>query len=207
MVHTQREDIFFAMRGVAQPFMEGDGGADAHTDTEIQRGTSDAGEQGAAMDVADVINRQLVPFILRPNFGDINFPQVSFGGTDWKKTKTVIEVVKGFQEIGGKPSAEWVHKNANIPPPRDPTDVLQPQPQPGMPGAPGAEPPGGAPGTPPALGGAAPPSPAAQPALPAAQPGFGEAATFGAGSASGVRGSTAVRTCVDQYLARKRKAS
>jgi len=38
MIHTQREVIFFAIRGVAQQFMEGDGGADAHTDTGVQQG-------------------------------------------------------------------------------------------------------------------------------------------------------------------------
>lgn len=133
MVHTMREDIFFAVRGVAQPFMEGNGGTDAHTDTSVQQGTSDAGEKRSADRVAEVINRQLIPWLVAPNFdfrglsGELDMsrmPRLSLGGTDWKQIETVIRIVKGAQEVGIETSAEWVHEVAGIPAPRDEQDKL-----------------------------------------------------------------------------------
>ena len=100
MIHTQREDIFFAIRGVAQPFMEGDGGADAHTTPAFNRGRRTRARRGASLDIADTINRQLVPFILRRTSATFQFPRIRFGGTDWEQTKTVIEVVTTAQEAG-----------------------------------------------------------------------------------------------------------
>lgn len=138
MVHVQREDIFFAVRGVAQPFMEGDGGSDAHTDTAVQQGTSDAGERASALDVAACINEQLVPWLVRPNFGDVDMPRVKLGGTDWAQTKVIVDLVTAATAAGANPSAEWFHNATNIPPARDESDRLKPPgqggPQPGQPG-------------------------------------------------------------------------
>jgi hypothetical protein len=124
MVHTQREDIFFAIRGVAQPFMEGDGGQDAHTDTSVQQSTSDAGEKASALDIESCLNEQLIPWLVRPNFGDIDMPRVKLGGTDWDQTKTIVDLAKSAKEIGAEISAEWFHEATNMPPPRDKEDVL-----------------------------------------------------------------------------------
>ena len=133
MVHTQREDIFFAVRGVAQPFMEGDGGSDAHTDTSVQQGTSDAGEKRAADRIADVINRQLIPWLVGPNFdfrapdGTLDLsrlPRVKLGGTDWKQVQTILGIIEKAQTVGMEPSAEWAHEAATIPAARDAQDKL-----------------------------------------------------------------------------------
>lgn len=144
-LQTQREDIFFAIRGVAQPFMEGDGGSDAHTDTAVQQGTSDAGERFAALEVAGVINTQLIPWLVGPNFTELRddpsrMPRVKLGGTDWGQIKTILDVVKGAQETGVEVSAEWVHSATGIAPPRDEHDKLTPQGQ-GQPGDGGGQPP------------------------------------------------------------------
>lgn len=151
-IHTAREDIFFAVRGVAQPFMEGDGGQNAHTDTSVQQGTSDAGEKAAAIRIAAVINEQVIPWLVRDNFGDIDMPRVRLGGTDWKQTKEIIEIFKTAKEIGAEPSAEQFYQLASIIPARDEADKLKSPEQPGKPGAGG------------------PPQPGQPPAAPAAAP-------------------------------------
>ncbi|AMV24574.1 hypothetical protein VT84_09275 [Gemmata sp. SH-PL17] len=125
-VDTRREDVFFATRGVAQPFVEGDGGQNAHGDTKVQQGTSNAGEKRIAHNIADVINRQLIPWLVGPNFDldESRMPRVRFGGTDWQQISTVIDVVTKAQEAGVEVSAEWVHEATTLPAPRDENDRL-----------------------------------------------------------------------------------
>lgn len=136
-LQTQREDIFFAVRGVAQPFMEGDGGSDAHTDTAVQQGTSDAGERFAALEIASVINTQLIPWLCAPNFSELRddpsrMPRVKLGGTDWSQNKTILEIIKGAKDAGLEPSAEWAYAVLTIPPARDDGDKLKGAAQPGQ---------------------------------------------------------------------------
>lgn len=154
-VHINRENIFFGIRGVAQPFMEGDGGADSHTDTDIQQGTSDAGERAVGHRLAAVINEQVIPWLVFPNFGAIDYPRLKLGGTDWKQIKDIVGIYKDAQAVGAKPSAEQFYAQTSIVPQRDESDALV-APSPGgpggaaggMPGQPG-NPTGGAPQLPP----------------------------------------------------------
>jgi len=126
LIRTQREDIFYAVRHASLPFLEGKGTSGAHGDTEVEQGTSDAGEKRDADRVADVINHQLVPWLVAPNFAldESRYPTVRFGGTNWKQIKEIIGVVRDFQEAGGDPSAEWVHEATSIPAARDDGDRL-----------------------------------------------------------------------------------
>ncbi|HEY1189404.1 MAG TPA: DUF935 family protein, partial [Gemmata sp.] len=145
MVHAQREDIFFAVRGAAQPFMEGDGGASAHTDTSVQQEASNAGEQRLAGALADVINRQLIPWLVGPNFAlpEDRMPRLKLGGTNWGNVKAIVGIIKDAQGVGLEVSAEWAHEATGMPAPRDPQDRLvsaqekQQQQQPGPGGADG----------------------------------------------------------------------
>ncbi len=171
-VHTNREDIFFGIRGVAQPFMEGKGGQDSHTDTDIQQGTSDAGEAASGKRLEACINEQIIPWLVIPNFGEIDMPFLTLGGTDWKQINDIVDLYERAQKIGAKPSAEQFYLQTSIIPQRDEADSLTP-PQacgpPGQPGAPGA---GGMPGQggPPQLGAGKPdagPQPAPSPTPPA----------------------------------------
>lgn len=203
MVQVQREDIFFAIRGVAQPFMEGKGGTDSHTDTSIQQGTSDAGEKASSLDVADCINKQLIPWLVRPNFGDIDMPIVKLGGTDWKVTKDIVGILKDAQSIGVKIPSQWAHEQLNIPV-TDDDKALEP------PGSSDGQP-GGMPGKPPGAGGEAQskqapalPAPEAKPepkALPAAKSEPEQPATFSEHHKPGSVDPAIVARAVDRLLA------
>jgi phage gp29-like protein len=108
-IHTKREDIFFAVRNVAQPFMEGDGGSDSHTDTGVQQGASNAGEKFKAHQICAAIQGQLIPWLMRPNFAldESEYPQVKLGGTDWNQNSKIIATIKEAREAGLDPSKKW----------------------------------------------------------------------------------------------------
>lgn len=124
MIRANREDVFYAIRGAALPFLEGDGKSGSHGDTGVEQQTSDAGEVMAAHRVASVINYQLIPWLVKPNFGDIAMPTLRLGGTSVDAQKKRVELIKGAQEAGLAASAEWAHKFVDIPPPRDENDKL-----------------------------------------------------------------------------------
>jgi hypothetical protein len=169
-IHLNRENIFYATRGSALPFLEGDGGKDSHGDTDIQQGTSDAGERMAAKRLEAVWNEQIIPWLVRPNFGNILMPYLVIGGTDWKQTKDVISIYKDAIALGAKPSAEQFYARTSLVPARPGGgDVLTPPQQgggpggmPGAPGAGGAAPGGGPPSLPPAGGASPAPEPQTQ---------------------------------------------
>jgi hypothetical protein len=132
-VNKCREEIFLAIRGAYLPFTEGSGsGSDAHGDTAVNKVASDAIEYLVAESIADTLNRQLVPDLIRPNFGDrCGLPKIGFGGTDWQETKTQLDVAKQVQDLGGDVSKAWIYEVSHVEPPRDDGDVLQ-KPQQGM---------------------------------------------------------------------------
>lgn len=171
MLQVRREDIFYATRGVAQPFMEGKGGNDAHTDTGVQQESSDASERMKAHQLADVINHQLLPWLVGPNFDldESEMPWVKFGSTDWKLNGTIVDTFTKAKQAGAKISASAFAESTNIPTPLNDDDILEtpqekqarlqaanPQPQPAA-----------APGQPAALPSPAPPAPQPQASEPA----------------------------------------
>lgn len=125
-VNQKRQDIFYGVRGAALPFLEGKGGNDAHGNSKIEQGTSDAGEKMDAHKIADVFNRQLVPWLLAPNYHlePYRMPQIKLGGTDWEQTAKIIAVIKDAQDIGMEPSAEWARDVASVQMARGPDDRL-----------------------------------------------------------------------------------
>lgn len=137
MVQVQREDIFYAVRGAALPFLQGQGSGDSRGSSKVEQGSSDAGERASAMDVADAIRRQLFPALVYPNFGEIDLPSLRLGGTNWEETAKVLSMVKDAQAVGLKLSKKQVHMISNLAPPEDPADELKPPQQPGAGGGPG----------------------------------------------------------------------
>lgn len=109
-IHTKREDIFFAVRNVAQPFMEGDGGADSHTDTGVQANASNAGEKFKAHQICAVLQGQLMPWLMKPNYDldESEYPLVKLGGTDWAQNGKIAEAIDKLVKMGADPSKAWV---------------------------------------------------------------------------------------------------
>jgi hypothetical protein len=137
IVQTMREDILFAIRGAALPFLEGDGGNSAHGDTNTQKVATDVTEEMLALDAMEVINHQLIPWLVKPNWGDkVDLPTAVIGMTNVGEMLQVAQMVKAYQDTGLALSKEWVYQLAKAPPPDDPEDELKP------PSPPGGGPPG-----------------------------------------------------------------
>jgi hypothetical protein len=125
LVNTRREDIFVGVRGSHLPFMEGKGGQDSHGDSEVQREASNIPDAVAAQAIANVIRHQLVPSVVGPTFGrDAPMPDIMIGGSNWKKVKEVVSVVKELKECGIEPSKTYVVQATGIPEARDDQDRL-----------------------------------------------------------------------------------
>lgn len=163
-VNKLREDIFLAVRGAYLPFLEGQGGENAHGNTAVHKGASDAKVDISGKSACRAIRQQLFTFLVGANFpAGTGVPSIQLGGIDWAETKSGIDAVSAARKEGARISAKWFHVNFKMPPPEDETDVLGGEAAPGG----GQTPPTGQP-TPPAAGGT--PSAAGNEAPPAAAP-------------------------------------
>ena len=94
-INKLREDVFLAIRGVYLPFLEGQGGAGSHGDTSVHKVARDAQEDVIQKQLCHLLNRKLVPFLVRPNFGmGVGLPKIALGGTNWGEVKQRGEVFK-----------------------------------------------------------------------------------------------------------------
>ena len=127
-VNKLREEIMLAIRGAYLPFLEGQGGTDAHGDTSIHKIASDADEYLLAKDVALAINQQLVPDLVYPNFGEeYDLPRVVLGGTNWAETKAQLEVGAMILTQFRQPiSRAQLYEVAQWSPPEGDADAVQP---------------------------------------------------------------------------------
>jgi hypothetical protein len=156
-VRNHRENVFLAVRGAYLPFVEGTGGPDAHGNTAVGKVSSDTGEYLLSVAVARALNHQLVPLLVRPNFGPATpLPRVRLGGINWDDLRAVTETVRGVKETFPQRvsiSQKWLGRVLGIPPATDPDDEANVAPPGG--GAPPDGAPAGPPGAPPAGRGAA----------------------------------------------------
>lgn len=170
-VDKLRQEIYLAIRGAYLPFLEGSA-KDARGDTGVNKMASNDVEMLLAKLMGRVLTHQYILPIVRANFGErVPPPKMIFGGMNWNETKAQLDAADTVVNKLKIPiSADWVRKIAQIPGPKDQTDVCgAPQQQPGAPGIPG-QPPG--PGSPPAGGPQVPvggPQPT-QPGSPGQQP-------------------------------------
>lgn len=137
-----RQEIYLAVRGAFLPFLEGMQ-QDGRGDTETHKTASDTIESMIVQGCLEVINKQLVPDLVLPNFGEsCGIPTVTLGGTNWAETKTQLEVVNTVEKTLGRPvSSKHIYKISQLEPPRDGTDG--PPPPPPQPPAPPPLPGGG----------------------------------------------------------------
>ena len=153
-VRVHRENVFLAIRGAYLPFVEGVGGSDAHGDTEVGKLSSDTSEYLLSQAVGRCLNKQLVPKLIYPNFGEVPLPVLKLGGLNWDKIKnagdTLEKVKKAFPGRLSM-SAKRVAAILGIPPAEGPDDEINVNeagpddggggtgaPQPGQPAAPPA---------------------------------------------------------------------
>jgi len=168
-VRIAREEIYQAVRGAYLPFLQG-GQKNDQGNTETHKVASDSIEYLIVQSVVETINKQLIPDLVRPNFGErVGLPSVTLGGTNWNETKQQLEVIRIVEKDLGRPvSTAHIYKVAQVEPPRDKDDG----PPPALPAWPmGPMGPMGSTGAPGPFGqGATPALPAAPtlPALPAA---------------------------------------
>jgi hypothetical protein len=174
-VRLLREDIFLAVRGAYTPFMQSNtGGGEATGSAAVSQNTgSDPVEELLARAVGRVLTAQLVPDLVRPNFGPgVGLPRVVLGGVNWGEMKQRLDVVTAAVKAGLRPSRKWALQGTEIKAadPNDPDDQLtldeggQPAPAGGRtPGITQPAPAGTLAGGP----GAPQPAPAAAPAAPA----------------------------------------
>lgn len=128
IVRNKREDIFYATRGAALPFLEGNGKSGSHGDTDTEQESSDASERMKAHQLADVINHQLIPWLVTPNFNldESEMPWVKFGaGIDVKRTAAIVDMAGKAKQLGKPIPATWFAELSNIPDPRNADDILE----------------------------------------------------------------------------------
>lgn len=176
---SMRENIFLAVHGAYLPFLEGQGGNDAHGDTQASK---DVGSEPDKMMLAKaagrVLTKQLVPRLRDPNadlFAGASC-QIKLGGASWEETGKQIDVAVKVMEKTPV-SKKWFLKigQCQPPEPNDPDDAIGgPPPQPPGGGPPGM--PGQIPGQPPDTPPDVPPQPAAMAATPAQPATFSDAA-------------------------------
>ncbi len=142
-VRILREDIFLAVRGAYTPFMQSNAGAgESRGDASVSQGAgSDPVEELLARAVARCLTRELVPDLVRANFGPgVGLPSVALGGVNWGEMRTRLEIIERAKRLSLSVSAKWAHDVLQIPPATGPKDELG-----GGPTQPGGSPPGDSP--------------------------------------------------------------
>lgn len=126
-VDKLRQEIFLAVRGAYLPFLEGTA-QDARGDTAINKMASNDVEFLLAKVIGRVLSFQLVPALVRPNFGnEAGLPRIVLGGVNWAETKTQLEVADQLLNRFEAPiSKKWLYTVSQVPPPEDDGDILLP---------------------------------------------------------------------------------
>ena len=128
-IEDYRKEIYTAIRGAYLPFSEGAAGARVGS-SRVHQDTADLDAWDLAVDVAEVVNRQLIPDLVRPNFGDgVGLPRVTLGARDPDAALKTLEIVKAVQAAGVPVSAAFVYEASGVEPPSGPDDVAGGSPQ------------------------------------------------------------------------------
>ena len=122
-IEDYRKEIYTAIRGAYLPFTEGAAGVRVGN-SQVHQDVADLDAWDLAVDVAEVVNRQLIPDLVRPNFGDgVGLPRVSLGARDPGAVLKTLEVVKAVQAAGVPVSAAFIYEASGVEPPAGPGDV------------------------------------------------------------------------------------
>jgi hypothetical protein len=129
IINKLREQIYLPIRGAYMPFLEGQSGAlGSANSTQIHKAVPDAKEDMITKEALRLINRKIVPYLVRPNFGfDVGLPECSLGAVDNKEAKERLEVIKVIvKEVGLPVSKTRIYEECNLDPPdlNQPDDIL-----------------------------------------------------------------------------------
>jgi hypothetical protein len=101
--------------------------SDARGSTNVHRGIAELFQWWLALWVCEVINAQLIPSIVRPNFGNsVGLPRLQLGGVDENTLNSALDRFKRGQELGLDLSKKQVRKTGYFEVPRDQLDTLSP---------------------------------------------------------------------------------
>lgn len=135
-IEDLRREIVTAIQGAYLQLLEG-GVSDGRGNTNVHKGVAELFQWWLATCVSNVLNKSLVPDLVRPNYGyGVGLPTIQLGGVD---TATVVAELDRFakgQSLGVKLSAKQVSEVGGFETPEDEADILTPpgqqqQPQPG----------------------------------------------------------------------------
>lgn len=119
-----REQIIAAIQGSYLQLISSDG---ERGDTRVAKSVSELFTWWLASAAAEVINTQLIPALVRPNYGNaVGLPRVSFGGIDENNVKAALERLKMVQDMGEDLSKEQVRTLGGAESPLDESDRLKP---------------------------------------------------------------------------------
>lgn len=150
-----RKEIYTGIRGAYLPFTEASAGVE-RGDTSVQKSITEIFEFWLAGAVCEVINSQIIPDLIVPNFGTrVGLPRAKLGGMNLERAMKHLELIEKVYALTGDVSKRQIYELTRIEPSRDDEDRLPPQGQ-------GAAPPGPLPGQAPDAGGALPAMPGQQ---------------------------------------------
>lgn len=134
-----REEIVMAIQGAYLQLLVG-GGNDQRGSSNVHKGVAELFQWWLAAQLANRLNKALVPRLVRPNFGRrVGLPTIQLGGIDPAQVLAALQRFPILQQLGLPLSRDQIYEEGNAEPPRDAADTLQPQPsqpgapQPGMP--------------------------------------------------------------------------
>lgn len=125
-VEDYRQEIVQAIQGAYLQLLEGGQNAE-RGNTQVHAGIAELFVWWLAVTVCEVINDQLTPDLIRPNFGNrVGFPRVTLGGIDESMVTAAMQRFQAGQQLGLALSKRQVRKVGGFEVPADEADTLAP---------------------------------------------------------------------------------
>lgn len=133
-IEDLRKEVAISIQGAFLTMLEGSAPG-VRGNSGVQKETTEIFVELLVAQLMAVINTQLVPDLVIPNYGpEIAYPTVSLSAVDPTEVVAELAIDEAMQRLGLELSKEEVYDRAGRSPPKDPADVLAPQSQqqPGM---------------------------------------------------------------------------
>lgn len=125
-IASYRENIVAAIQGSYLQLLEGHT-TDGPGNTNVHKGIAELFQWWLAMWVCEVINRQLIPDLVYPNYGkSVGLPRLTLGGIDENMVNAALDRFKRGHDLGFTLSREQVGTVGGFEAPKDEMDKLPP---------------------------------------------------------------------------------